>query len=128
MSVALPVTPVAVRPVTRTSSAVMAPFLAIATVAATIDLMTKELATSLLGHGQLVELTNKIGFLLVYNTGTAGGLSIGPFTAAINVLVTIVAIAMVQSRYVTRTTITTLEDAQLSNSGLRARNNRPLKP
>ena len=95
MSVALPVTPVAVRPVTRTTSAVMAQFLAIATVAATIDLMTKELATGLLGHGQLVALTNKIGFLLVYNTGTAGGLSIGPFTAAINVLVTIVAIAMV---------------------------------
>ena len=79
----------------RSTSVTLVTFLAVAAIAATVDLLTKELATGLLADGRLVSVTDRIGFLLVYNTGSAGGLSIGPFTRSINVLVTMLAIGMV---------------------------------
>jgi signal peptidase II len=66
-----------------------------AAIAAGLDLLTKEIATRSLTDGRMVDLTNRLSLMLVYNTGTAGGFNIGPFTFALNVLVTIGAIAMI---------------------------------
>ena len=70
-------------------------FLALAAVVAGIDLLSKAVAAGALSNARVVTLGERIGFMLVYNTGTAGGLSIGPYTWAVNVLVTLGAIAMV---------------------------------
>lgn len=70
-------------------------FLLLASLFAGVDLIMKAVATSLLQDGRSVLLSDRVGFLLVYNTGTAGGFSIGPYTWAINFLVTVAAVAMV---------------------------------
>jgi len=95
MSVALFTHTAAKRLEARATIVTFATFLAVAAIAATVDLLTKELATGLLSDGRLISLSDRIGFMLVYNTGSAGGLSIGPFTRSINVLVTMLAIGMV---------------------------------
>ncbi len=83
------------RPKTRATTVSFATFLAVAAIAATVDLLTKELATGLLSDGRFVAIGDQLGFMLVYNTGSAGGVSIGPFTRSINVLATMLAIGMV---------------------------------
>ncbi len=59
------------------------------------DLVTKEVATRALSDGHMVPLSDRVALMLMYNTGTAGGFSIGPFTFALNVIVTLAAILMV---------------------------------
>lgn len=70
-------------------------FLMVVALAALADLLTKALATSLLGDGDSVRLSSRLAFMLVYNTGGAGGVMIGPYTWALNILVTVVAIVMI---------------------------------
>lgn len=70
-------------------------FLLLAAFAVSVDLVTKALATSLLSDGRAVSLTDRLAFMLVYNTGGAGGLMVGPYTWGINVIVTLIAITMV---------------------------------
>ena len=77
------------------SSGVRARFLVFAALAASVDLLTKAVATSFLSNGDMVSISEKVAFLLVYNTGGSGGLMIGPYTWALNVIVTLAAIAMV---------------------------------
>jgi len=70
-------------------------YLMVAASATALDLLTKEIATRVLGDSRVIGLTGRASLMLVYNTGTAGGFSVGPFTFALNVVVTVVAIAMV---------------------------------
>ncbi len=95
MSVALTYNSAVDRPKAEATSVSFATFLAVAAIAATMDLLSKELATGLLSDGRFVALSDRLGFMLVYNTGSAGGFSIGPFTRSINVVVTMLAIGMV---------------------------------
>jgi signal peptidase II len=70
-------------------------YLSIAAAAAAADLISKEIAARALGEGHLVPLTDRFSLMLLYNTGTAGGFTVGPFTWTLNVLLTVAAIAMV---------------------------------
>lgn len=81
-------------PVAATQGA-MAKFAVMASVAAAVDLLTKSIATGFLSDGHVEMIGSKLAFMLVYNTGGAGGFMVGPYTILINVLVTIAAIAMV---------------------------------
>ena len=94
MSLALPAS-ASLQRTTALTAGVMPRFLALAAVVAGIDLLSKAVATGALSNARVLSLSERIGFMLVYNTGTAGGLSIGPYTWAVNVLVTLGAIAMV---------------------------------
>lgn len=77
------------------SSSAWTRYFSAAALAASLDLVSKEMVTRTLGDQRIVSLTDRLSLMLVYNTGTAGGFSIGPFTFALNVLVTIGAIIMV---------------------------------
>jgi lipoprotein signal peptidase len=59
--------------------------------AAAVDLFSKQVAASLLGNSEVL-FTQRFGLLLVFNTGGAGGYSIGPATWYLNVFVTAAAI------------------------------------
>lgn len=72
-------------------------YLGITAAAALIDLLTKEIAVRSLGDHGLVSLTERLSFTLVWNTGTAGGLTVGPLTWLINMLVTVLALGLVLS-------------------------------
>lgn len=76
-------------------SAVMTRFLMVAGMAAGVDLSSKALASAVLSGGRVISLSERLGFLLVYNTGTTGGRSIGPYTWVFNMMVTVIAIALV---------------------------------
>lgn len=77
------------------STGVFGRYVGFAAIAAGADLVTKAIATAFLQDGRLVHLVDRASLFLVYNTGTTGGMSIGPFTFAFNVIVTIAAIAMI---------------------------------
>ncbi|MFY7923011.1 MAG: signal peptidase II [Gemmatimonas sp.] len=89
------------RPSSSSSSVVRDPvvlrFLGIAGLATAVDLLTKETAVRLLGDTGVVSLTDRLAFLLVWNTGTTGGMSVGPYTWLLNVLVTVLALGLVLS-------------------------------
>ncbi len=70
-------------------------FLAIAVCG--LDLAAKATAVRLLGDGLSLMPTERFGFVLVWNTASAGGVSLGPFTYHINVLVTVFALALVMA-------------------------------
>jgi len=94
MSIALSASP-SLKPSSSALAGVMPRFWLLASLFAGVDLLTKAMATGLLRDGSGLFLSERVGFLLVYNTGTAGGFSIGPYTWAINFLVTVGAVAMV---------------------------------
>ena len=62
-----------------------------------LDLAAKEAAVRILGDGLSLMPTGRFGLVLVWNTASAGGVSLGPFTYHINVLVTVVALALVMA-------------------------------
>ncbi len=95
MSLAIPATAAVSTSATVRLSAVMTRFLVVAGLAAAVDLIMKAVAASMLAGGRLIDISDRLGFVLVYNTGTAGGLSIGPYTWAFNMIVTILAITLV---------------------------------
>ncbi|MCA0374050.1 MAG: signal peptidase II [Gemmatimonadetes bacterium] len=66
----------------------------IALVGCAVDLLTKELAERMLADHS-VALGKHMALMLVWNLGAAGGVQLGPFTATLNVLVTVLAIGMV---------------------------------
>lgn len=72
-------------------------FLGIVVAACAVDLLTKELAFRFLGKDGFVPLTDHLALTLVWNMGTAGGLSVGPFTWVINIAVTLFALGLVVS-------------------------------
>ena len=69
----------------------------IAIAACGVDLLTKEIAVRSLGETGLVTLTDRLSLTLVWNTGAAGGVSVGPFTWLLNVVVTVLALGLIVS-------------------------------
>lgn len=72
-------------------------YLGIAMAACGVDLLTKEIAVRSLGESGLVTLTERLSLTLVWNTGAAGGVSIGPYTWLLNVVITVLALGLVMS-------------------------------
>ncbi len=72
-------------------------YMGIAIAACGVDLLTKEIAVRSLGETGLVTLTERLSLTLVWNTGAAGGVSIGPFTWLLNVVITVLALGLVVS-------------------------------
>lgn len=72
-------------------------FVGIAVAACGLDLLTKEIVFRSLGETAWMPLTDRLSLTLVWNTGTAGGLSVGPSTWLINVVVTVLALGLVMS-------------------------------
>jgi lipoprotein signal peptidase len=62
-----------------------------------LDLGTKAIAVRALGATGYVPIADRLTLLLVWNTGGAGGVSMGPFTAQLNVLMTSLAVVLVVS-------------------------------
>ena len=77
------------------SHRIVAQYLGIAFAAASIDWLTKFIAVQLLGEGGGVPLWERFWLLVTYNTGSAGGVIVGPFTWQLNVLVTGIALALI---------------------------------
>lgn len=73
----------------------MRKYLLVGALACSADLLTKELAVRVLGPDGLVPLSERFMLMLVWNTGSAGGVSLGPLTTQINVVVTVIALALV---------------------------------
>jgi len=71
-------------------------FATLASIALSLDLLTKQWATNALDQGAIV-LSQWFSLMLVFNTGAAGGVSLGPYTWLINVVGTIFTIALVAS-------------------------------
>jgi len=69
-------------------------YILVALSALLLDLITKQAASTLLGN-DTVSLGDRFGLMLVFNTGGAGGYSIGPATWYLNVLVTAGAIMII---------------------------------
>jgi lipoprotein signal peptidase len=85
-------------PNSTTSVAVKAPqkywdrrFAACAALAATVDLITKQLAVSMLGDREIA-IGERLGLVLVWNTGGPGGGYLGPTLSFLNVVMTAVAV------------------------------------
>ena len=76
------------------SDAVMRQFARIALIGCAFDLATKELAVRVL-NDQMIGLGSRFSLMLVWNLGAAGGVQIGPMTAGINAIVTVLAIGLV---------------------------------
>lgn len=68
-----------------------------AAVAAAADLLSKFVAVQALGEEKLVELFGRLSLMVVFNTGSAGGIMIGPYTWQLNVVVTLAAIVLISS-------------------------------
>ncbi len=67
-----------------------------ATVALGLDLITKQWAVATLSNGGMV-LTDRFALMLLFNTGAAGGISLGQFTWLINVVGTAATVALVMT-------------------------------
>lgn len=72
-------------------------YLGVAAAACGVDLLTKQIAVTTLGEDGLYTLTDRLSLTLVWNTGAAGGVSIGPLTWLLNVVVTVLALGLVMS-------------------------------
>jgi signal peptidase II len=59
------------------------------------DVASKFGAAQLLGMDRVVPLGDRFALMLVYNTGMAGGGSIGPYTTHVSVAVTFIAMALI---------------------------------
>ena len=72
-------------------------FVGVALIAALLDGVTKVIAVQTLGAVDWVQISDRLGFMLVWNEGGAGGVSMGPATAQLNVLITVSALVLVAS-------------------------------
>ncbi len=72
-------------------------FYLVAVSAMLVDLLTKAIAVRILGEDGMIPVFDRLTFLLVWNTGAAGGVSMGPFTAQLNVVMTSMAVLLVVS-------------------------------
>jgi signal peptidase II len=70
-------------------------YVAVAAMAGTLDGLTKFIAVRTLGSDELVHVSDRLSLVLVWNEGVTGGISIGPLTAQLNVLVTVLALVLV---------------------------------
>lgn len=91
------------RPISHPASAVAASasrtsllvYLGFALLAAAADLITKQIATSTIAIGDVIPMIDRLSLMVVYNTGSAGGVMIGPYTWHYNVLVTFAALVLI---------------------------------
>ena len=72
-------------------------FVALTTVVAAVDLLSKDIAVRSLGSHGLVSLSDRFSLFVVFNTASAGGVDIGPYTWELNVLVTALAVGLIAS-------------------------------
>ena len=77
------------------SHRIVAQYLGIAFAAASIDWLTKFIVVNVVGEGGGVTLWERFSLLVTYNTGSAGGAMVGPFTWQLNVLVTGIALTLI---------------------------------
>lgn len=89
--------PIATRVSRHLSDALQRRYYLVALTGMLVDLATKAVAVRSLGETGVVSVTDRLTFLLVWNTGAAGGVSMGPFTAQLNVLMTSLAVLLVVS-------------------------------
>lgn len=80
----------------RSPARVAVGYLAVLLVALAIDLVTKSWAVSALAAGAVV-LTDSFALMLIFNSGLAGGASIGPLTWPVNMVTTVASILLVSS-------------------------------
>lgn len=59
------------------------------------DLLTKQIAVASLGSDNVMQLFDRLSLMVVFNTGGAGGVMVGPYTWQLNVLVTVAALALI---------------------------------
>lgn len=71
-------------------------FAACALIASAVDLATKQLAVSFLG-GREIEITERLGLLLVWNTGATGGYELPPVLWYLNVAMTAIAVLIMSA-------------------------------
>lgn len=76
---------------------VRARFIGITVVVAAVDLLAKEIAVRSLGSAGIVPFSDRFSMFVVFNTGSAGGVQVGPFTWHLNVLVTVLALGLIAS-------------------------------
>ena len=76
---------------------VRARFVAATAVVAAVDLLSKEIAVRSLGSHGLVSLSDRFSLFVVFNTASAGGVEVGPYTWELNVLVTGLAVGLIAS-------------------------------
>jgi lipoprotein signal peptidase len=76
---------------------ILARFALLSVGVAGIDLASKEAASTVLGARDIVRVAEHLSLLLVYNTGNAGGGTMGPFTWHVNVAVTALALVLMAS-------------------------------
>ena len=72
-------------------------FIGMTAAVAGIDLMSKEIAVGSLGSTEVVTFTDRFSLFVVFNTGSAGGIHVGPYTWQLNVLVTLLAVGLIAS-------------------------------
>ncbi len=72
-------------------------FLGIVTAVTAVDLLSKEAAVRTLGTTGFVPFTERFSLFVVFNTGSAGGIQIGPYTWQLNVLITMLAVGLIAS-------------------------------
>jgi signal peptidase II len=69
----------------------------VASLTAAVDLASKQVAFATIGLDGAVPLYGRFALMPVFNTGSAGGVMIGPWTWQINVLVTLAALVLITS-------------------------------
>ena len=72
-------------------------FIGMTAAVAGIDLVAKEIAVRSLGSTGLVAFSDRFSLFVVFNTGSAGGVQVGPYTWQLNVLVTLLAVGLIAS-------------------------------
>lgn len=70
-------------------------YFGIAAIVAAVDLLSKFLVVRLLGVGVALPISERLALFVTFNTGSAGGVLIGPYTWHVNVIVTTVAMLLI---------------------------------
>ena len=83
--------------VPRLFDTVRARFIGMTAAVAGVDLLAKEIAVRSLGSTGVVPFSDRFSLFVVFNTGSAGGVQVGPYTWQLNVLVTLLAVGLIAS-------------------------------
>ena len=76
---------------------VRARFIGMTAAVAAVDLLSKDVAVRSLGSAGVVPFSDRFSLFVVFNTGSVGGVQVGPYTWHLNVLVTLVAVGLIAS-------------------------------
>jgi len=95
--------PTDMRPTAQASSSVnnfaaqrsLLEYFGIAAIVAAVDLLSKFLVVRFLGIGVALPISERLALFVTFNTGSAGGVLIGPYTWHLNVIVTTVAMLLI---------------------------------